>query len=108
MEPVTKMTLSRLRQEVRENRIAFPAPVPIFAHQHRADVQWRLVELYFVRGWSFSRLSLRYNVTPGRARQTIRRWVERACALHYLQRIAAEGEGVAAREGAPGHSHAAD
>jgi len=56
MEASAKMRLSRLRQAVRENRVSFPSPVPKFAHQYRADVQWRLAELYFVRGWSFCQL----------------------------------------------------
>ena len=74
-----------------ENRVVFPAPVPVFARQYRADVQRRLVELYFVRGWSFYQLGGRYRITAGRVRQTIRRWVEHAIALNYLQSIATEG-----------------
>jgi hypothetical protein len=93
MEASAKMRLSRLRQAVRENRVSFPSPVPKFAHQYRADVQWRLAELYFVRGWSFCQLGGRYQVTAGRVRQTIRRWAEQAIALNYLQNIAAEDVG---------------
>ena len=90
MEPNAKTRLSYLRRAVRENQVVFPLPVPRFANQYRADVQWRLVELYFVHGWSFCRLGSRYKVTAGRVRQTIRSWVERAIALDYLQNIATE------------------
>jgi len=98
MEANAKTRLPCLRQAVQENRVAFPAPVPVFAHEYRADVQRRLVELYFIRGWSFCRLGGRYKVTAGRVRQTIRRWVEHATALNYLQSIAAEDACLPARQ----------
>jgi hypothetical protein len=93
MEASAKTKLSHLRRAVRENRLSFPSPVPVFAHQYRADVQWRLVELYFIRGWSFCQLGGRYKVTAGRVRQAIRCWVERAMALNYLQNITTEDAG---------------
>ena len=92
-----KTRLPCLRQAVRDNRVVFPAPVPVFARQYRADVQRRLVELYFVQGWSFYQLGGRYRITAGRVRQTIRRWVEHAMALNYLQSIATEDPSVAAK-----------
>lgn len=97
MEVSAKTRLPCLRQAVWENRVVFPAPAPVFAHQYRADVQQRLVELYFVRGWSFRQLGGRYGVTAGRVRQTIRRWVERAMTLNYLQSIATEDSCLAAK-----------
>jgi len=65
-------------------------PVPVFACQHRADIQWRLVELYFIHGWSCSRLGQRYRVTDRRIQQLLQRWVSRAKTLGYLQTIPAE------------------
>ena len=38
--------LDDLRQAIRANQIHFPVPVPIFPRQYRADIQWRLAELY--------------------------------------------------------------
>ena len=83
-------SLQFLRKAIRANQVVFPSPVPVFACQHRADIQWRLVELYFVQGWSCSRLGERYNVTDRRIQQLIQRWVQRARALGYLQPIPAE------------------
>ena len=83
-------SLQFLRRAIRANQVVFPSPVPVFACQHRADIQWRLVELYFVHGWSCSRLGQRYNVTDRRIQQLIQRWVQRARALGYLQPIPAE------------------
>ena len=83
-------SLQFLRKAIRANQVVFPSPVPVFACQHRADIQWRLVELYFVHGWSCSRLGQRYRVTDRRIQQLIQRWVHRARALGYLQPIPAE------------------
>jgi hypothetical protein len=79
--------LDYLRKAIRNNRIAFPAQVPVFACQHRADIQWRLVSLFFVHGWSAERLGQRYKVSSRRVHQLLRLWVNRALALGYLQEI---------------------
>jgi hypothetical protein len=82
--------LARLRQAIRKREISFPAQVPSFPRQHSADIQWRIVTLYFVMGWACEQLADRYHVTPSRIRQLLRRWVESAKALGYLQEIPAE------------------
>ena len=79
--------LDYLRKAIRNNRVAFPAQVPVFECQHRADIQWRLVSLFFVHGWSAERLGQRYNVSSRRVHQLLRLWVNRALALGYLQEI---------------------
>jgi hypothetical protein len=90
-----------LRAAIQANRISFPVPVPIFAYQHRADAQWRIVELYFVHGWSPGLLAQRYRVSSTRVRQTLRSWVKRAKTLGYLQAIpAAEAPEMAMAAGA--------
>jgi hypothetical protein len=88
--PISKERLPRLRLAIRTCRLSFPAQVPVFTHQNKPDEQWRVATLYFVRGWSFTQLAQRYSVSPGRIRQVVRRWVERAATLGYLQRIPQE------------------
>ena len=44
--------INSLRDSIQANEVHFPVPIPIFPYQHRPEIQWRLVELYFVRGWS--------------------------------------------------------
>jgi hypothetical protein len=83
--PGTK--LNDLRAAVRSNRFTFPAQAPIFVCQSRAEIQWRVAVLYFVRGWSCLQLGARYSVTPNRIRQLLYKWVERSIALGYLQQI---------------------
>jgi hypothetical protein len=68
-------------------RIAFPSQVPVFLHLHRPDVQWKMVVLYFVRGWPASRIAERYGLTSKRITQLLRQWVSRATAKGYLGRV---------------------
>lgn len=79
--------LDSLRKAIRLNQVTFPAQVPVFACQNRPDIQWRLVELYFVHGWTCARLGERYNVTDRRIHQLLQGWVSRAKTLGYLQAI---------------------
>jgi hypothetical protein len=83
--PVRNLPIDRLRAAIQANEMTFPVPVPIFRGQYRADVQWRIAELYFVHGWSPTRLAVRYEVTSARVRQSLRCWVQRALTVGYLQ-----------------------
>jgi len=84
---ISQMGLRRLRAAIQSQEISFPSQVPVFACQSRSEIQWRLVELYFVRNWSCTDLGQRYGVTMERARQLISQWVQRAFVLGYLQEI---------------------
>jgi len=101
---IAQERLAILRTAVRNRSLSFPAQIPEFAHEHRRDVQWRVVALYFVRGWSCRELARRYVVTPGRIRQLIREWVEWAAALGYLQRIPPEAGAIPVAVGTPARS----
>lgn len=85
-----KLTNQALRLAIWSNRASFPAQVPVFEKQTRPDVQWRLVQLYFVRRWSFADLAKRYRVTPQRIMQIVTIWRRRAVALGYIQEILVE------------------
>jgi hypothetical protein len=87
---VDKLTNQALRLAIWSNRASFPAQVPVFEKQTRPDVQWRLVQLYFVRRWSFVELARRYGVSPQRVMQIVTVWRMRAVALGYIQEIPAE------------------
>jgi hypothetical protein len=89
---INQMGLRRLRAAIQNQEISFPSQVPAFACQSRSEVQWRLVELYFIRNWSCTDLGQRYGVTMERARQLISQWVQRAAVLGYLQEIRGSGE----------------
>ena len=86
---IAEMSLRPLRAAIRNNEVSFPSQVPVFPCQSRADIQWRLAELYFVHNWSCSDLGRRYGVTMERVRQLVSQWARRAAALGYLQEIPA-------------------
>ena len=78
-----------VREAIHANRIVFPVPVPTFPAQFRPEIQWRLVHLYFIRGWSSRKLAERYGVTSRRIQQSLQQWVTLAVARGYLQEIPA-------------------
>jgi hypothetical protein len=89
---VRKLTNSGLRKAIWENQVTFPAQIPVFEKQARPDIQWRLVQLYFIHRWRFSDLGKRYRVTPQRAMQIVTLWRLRAMASGYIQEIPAANE----------------
>jgi hypothetical protein len=84
---IAQWGLRRLRAAIQKNEVSFPSQVPKFECQSRADLQWRLAELYFIHNWSCPDLGRRCGVTMERARQLIFNWVQRASVLGYLQEI---------------------
>jgi hypothetical protein len=95
--PIASHRLARLREAIRHGEVSFPASVPSFARQYCEQTQWRVASLYFVRGWTADQLAARYQVTSSRIRQSLRRWVECAATLGYLQEIGASGPSTPAR-----------
>ncbi|HXB68706.1 MAG TPA: hypothetical protein VNY05_10700 [Candidatus Acidoferrales bacterium] len=85
---IAEMRISALRSAIQTNRVSFPGQTPCF-NRSRADIQWRLVQLYFVRGWSCIQLARRYNLTRQRIEQLLAEWVDCASTLGYLQEIPA-------------------
>ncbi len=94
---INEMSLRRLRRAIQTQKVSFPSQAPVFVRQMRADIQWKVVLLYFIRNWSCAELGRRYGITRSRSGQIISAWVHRAIALGYLQEVpAAEDTGKAA------------
>jgi hypothetical protein len=87
---VHTLTNQSLRSAIWRNQASFPSVVPVFEKTTRPDIQWRVVQLYFVRRWSFGDLAKRYQVTPQRVMQIVTLWRMRAVALGYIQEIPPE------------------
>jgi hypothetical protein len=79
--------IASLREAIRANRVSFPSQVPTFPKQDRPDLQRKLAQLYFVLGWSCSRIGERYCLAPGRVRQILNTWRCQAVRMGYLQHI---------------------
>jgi DNA-binding winged helix-turn-helix (wHTH) protein len=89
---VVDLGLIRLRSAIRNNRVSFPSQVPGFASEPGPDIQWRIVELYFVQNWSANDLGKRYCYSSSHIRKIISQWVFQASALGYLQEIRVSDE----------------
>jgi len=90
-EPHLKMTVlpgsSMLRRAIRRNLVSFPSQIPVLLKQPPADMQWRTVLLYFVRGWSQTAIAERFAVPVHRISRTLNEWSIRALAFGHIQVI---------------------
>jgi hypothetical protein len=91
MISIEQMRINALRTAIQTNKVSFPAQTPCF-NQSRADIQWRLAQLYFVRSWNCVQLARRYNLTRQRIEQLLAEWVDCAFTLGFLQEIPASVE----------------
>jgi hypothetical protein len=82
-----ELRLDQLRKLIRANGVSFPSPVPTFAWHDRPDLQWKLVQLYFVRGWSCERIAPRYGLIRQRVCQILKTWKRRAVEMGYIEYI---------------------
>jgi hypothetical protein len=84
---IEELSLGELRAKIRRNRVSFPSQVPIFAKHDRPDLQQKTVQLYFLFGWSCSRIAQRYGVLRQRIQQILSTWKRRAIQMGYIQEI---------------------
>jgi hypothetical protein len=82
-----RLNISLLRKAIRSNRFSFPSQVPVFSKHDRPDLQSKIVLLYFLLGWSCSRIGARYRLRRQRVQQILSTWARRAIEIGYLQRI---------------------
>jgi hypothetical protein len=87
MSDIERLNMPMLRRAIRSNRISFPSQVPVFPKHDRADLQRKVVQLYFLFGWSCSRIGARYNLRRQRVQQILNAWTRRATQMGYLQSI---------------------
>ncbi len=81
------LSIRAVRTAIRKHRLSFPSQVPVFLSLHRPEIQWRIVVLYFVRGWSPFRIGQRYGITTRRVAQLARQWTRLAMRLGYVDHI---------------------
>jgi hypothetical protein len=84
---IEQLSLNELRGKIRRNRVSFPSQVPTFAKHDRPDLQRKTVQLYFLFGWSCSRIAQRYGVLRQRIQQILSTWKRRAIQMGYIQEI---------------------
>jgi hypothetical protein len=79
------LRLDELREAIRANLVSFPSAPPTFAKHDRPDLQWKLVELYFVMGWNCEPIAERYGLIRQRIGQILKAWKRRAIEMGYIQ-----------------------
>lgn len=88
-----------LRSAIRCNLVSFPAQIPAFTKG--GDEQNRIVQLYFVRGWSARAICDRYGLSKSALRTLLSDSKIRAVAEGYIQDIYPESlADLAAGDGA--------
>ncbi len=81
------LRLNQFRKAIRANAVSFPSQVPTFERHDRQDIQAKVVQLYFVLGWSCTRIASRHGITPGRVTHILKVWKQRAVETGYVQYI---------------------
>ena len=89
-----------LRRAVRRNIVSFPSQVPVFLKHPTGDMQWRIVLLFFVRGWSASKVAARFSVPIHRIWRILNDWSVRALELGYIQVIDPDAFAMCCRDDA--------
>lgn len=84
---IAEIDLSNLRRAIRANWISFPSQVPAFPGCGKADLHQKVVQLYFLMGWSCSRIAGRYGLTQDQVRGVLCGWRRHAANAGYLQHI---------------------
>jgi hypothetical protein len=82
-----EMRVDQLREAVRDNQVSFPSQIPTFSKHTRPDLQQKLVQLYFICGWSGPKIRARYRLGAQRFQQILSTWKRRAVELGYIQTI---------------------
>ena len=84
---LSEMRIDDLRDAIRANQVTFPSQVPMFPKHDRPDLQRKLVQLYFVLGWSGPKIGVRYGLRRLRVQQILNAWKRRAVELGYIQSV---------------------
>lgn len=81
------LRVDELRIAVRRNLVSFPSQVPVFERHDRPDLQRKIVQLYFILGWSCGTIAARYGMLRQRIGQVLNTWKKRAVETGYIQYI---------------------
>jgi hypothetical protein len=76
-----------LRTAITQNLVSFPSQIRPFTNRRVADLQVRVVQLYFVRGWSVRRIRNRYNISNDIVNKLLAQWRTRAIECGFIQEI---------------------
>lgn len=76
-----------LRTAITRNLVSFPSQIQPFMKRGSGDLQERVVQLYFVRGWSVRTICERYGLSKAMTHKLLAEWRVRAIESGYIQEI---------------------
>jgi hypothetical protein len=76
-----------LRTAITRNLVTFPAQIQPFMKRTAGDLPERIVQLYFVRGWSVRNICDRYGMSKAMVHKVLAEWRIRAVESGYIQEI---------------------
>jgi hypothetical protein len=76
-----------LRTAITRNLVTFPAQIQPFMKRTAGDLPERIVQLYFVRGWSVRNICERYGMSKAMVHKVLAEWRIRAVESGYIQEI---------------------
>jgi transposase len=82
-----QMRVDELRAAIWKHQVSFPSQIPTFSKHTRPDLQRKLVQLYFICGWSGPKIRARYDLSAQRFQQILSTWKRRALELGFIQTI---------------------
>ena len=88
-----EFAISHLREAIRANWVSFPSQVPSFSHCGHTELQWRVVQLYFVLGWRCAAIAARYGMGQDHVRHMLNSWKLRAVRAGFIQPTWADHNG---------------
>jgi hypothetical protein len=86
-----------LRSAIRQNLVSFPSQIPTLMRRQGGDVPERVVQLYFLRGWSVRNICERYRLNKAMVQKLLSEWRIRAVSAGYIQGIHPESLEALAR-----------
>jgi hypothetical protein len=84
---IEDIDIGNLRKGIHANSISFPSQVPILPSCGRPDLQRKLIQLYFVLGWSSAKIAARYGLLQQQVQRILKAWKRRAARAGYIQHI---------------------
>jgi hypothetical protein len=84
---IALMGNSALRMAIQRNLVSFPSQIPIFMKRPGGDIQERIAQLYFERGWKVRNICERYGLSKAMVQKLLWGWRIRAVAAGFIQDI---------------------
>lgn len=85
--PLMLLGNNLLRTAITLNLVTFPAQIQPFMKRTSGDLHERIVQLYFVRGWTVRSICERYSMSKAMVHKILAEWRVRAIESGYIQEI---------------------